>query len=195
MVCHAKVNTSVTEMSHVKKNVNKLETNCVWCNTECKQIRTPSINILYMGGFESWWYPAPLVLRELPRLIYVNSKKNSPTHCIFVLNWVCQMWRDSVQYMDVGLVFKDSLGGVSLLGMSATNWPIVPAPDDTRRWWWMWRSRWNENWHGKPKQPEENLPSATLSTTNSTRPDLASNPVRRGGKSATNRLSYGTANV
>jgi hypothetical protein len=36
-------------------------------------------------------------------------------------------------------------------------------------------------------------PSATLSTTNPTRPDPGSNPGRRGGKSATNRLSCGAA--
>jgi hypothetical protein len=36
-------------------------------------------------------------------------------------------------------------------------------------------------------------PSATLSTTNPTWPDPGSNPGRRGGKSATNRLSYGVA--
>jgi hypothetical protein len=36
-------------------------------------------------------------------------------------------------------------------------------------------------------------PSPTLSTTNTTWPDLGSNPGRRVGKSATNRLSYGTA--
>jgi hypothetical protein len=39
----------------------------------------------------------------------------------------------------------------------------------------------------------ENLPRATLSTTNPTWPDLGSNPGRRGGKPATNRLSYGAA--
>jgi hypothetical protein len=37
----------------------------------------------------------------------------------------------------------------------------------------------------------ENCPSATLSTTNPTWPDLGSNQGRRGGKTATNRLSYG----
>jgi hypothetical protein len=36
-------------------------------------------------------------------------------------------------------------------------------------------------------------PSATLSTTNPTRTDPGSNPDLRGEKSATNRLSYGTA--
>jgi hypothetical protein len=42
---------------------------------------------------------------------------------------------------------------------------------------------------------EKTCPSATLSTTNPTWPDLGSNPGRRGGKPATNRLSYGTALV
>jgi hypothetical protein len=69
-------------------------------------------------------------------------------------------------------------------------WPIVPAPDDR---WWLWSSWWNENWQGKPKDSEKPCPSATLSTTNPTWPDLGSNPGHRGGKPATNRLSYGTA--
>jgi hypothetical protein len=59
-------------------------------------------------------------------------------------------------------------------------------------WWWLWSSWWNEDSQGKPKYSEKTCPSATLSTTNSTWPDLWSNPGRRGGKSATNRLSYGT---
>jgi hypothetical protein len=84
-------------------------------------------------------------------------------------------------------------GGVRLsaLGTSATNWPIVPAPDD--RGWWMWSIRWNEKRQGKPKYSEKTCPSATLSTTNPTWPDLGSSPGRRGSKPVTNRLSYGTA--
>jgi hypothetical protein len=39
----------------------------------------------------------------------------------------------------------------------------------------------------------ENLPSAILSTTNPTWPDPCANTGRRGGKPATNRLSYGAA--
>jgi hypothetical protein len=39
----------------------------------------------------------------------------------------------------------------------------------------------------------ENLPSATSFTTNPTWPGLGSNLGRRGGKPATNRLSYDTA--
>jgi hypothetical protein len=63
-------------------------------------------------------------------------------------------------------------GGVrlSLLGMSANIWPIVPARDG--RWWWVWSSRWNENWRGKPKYSEKTCPSATLSTTNPTWPGI-----------------------
>jgi hypothetical protein len=70
-------------------------------------------------------------------------------------------------------------------------WPIVPAPDD--RWWWLWSSRSNEDWQGKPKYSEKTCRSDTLSTTNPTWPDLGSNPGCRGGKPATKRLSYGTA--
>jgi hypothetical protein len=80
---------------------------------------------------------------------------------------------------------------LSPLGTSATNWPIVSAPDD--RWWWMWSSRWNEIWQGKPKYSEKTCTSATLSTRNPTWPDLASNPDRLCGTPATNHLSYGTA--
>jgi hypothetical protein len=37
----------------------------------------------------------------------------------------------------------------SQIGTSATNWPIVPAPDDK----WVWGSRWN--WQGRPKYSEK----------------------------------------
>jgi hypothetical protein len=46
---------------------------------------------------------------------------------------------------------------------------------------------------GKPKHSEKTYPSATLSTTNPTWLDPGLNPDRRGGKPATNRLSYGAA--
>jgi hypothetical protein len=59
--------------------------------------------------------------------------------------------------------------------------------------WWWWRIWWNEDWRRKPKYWEKPFPSATLSTTNPTWPDPGSNPGRRGGKPATNRLSYGAA--
>jgi hypothetical protein len=82
-----------------------------------------------------------------------------------------------------------SWGGVrqSPLGTSATIRPIVPAPDDIR---WVWSSRWIENWQEKLKYSAKTCPSAVLSTTNSTWPDLGSNLGRRGGKPPTNGLSY-----
>jgi hypothetical protein len=51
----------------------------------------------------------------------------------------------------------------------------------------------NENWQGKPKYSEKTCPSFTLPITNPTWLDVGSNTGRRGGKPATNRLSYGTA--
>jgi hypothetical protein len=62
-------------------------------------------------------------------------------------------------------------------------------------WLWWWRILWNEDWQGKPKYSEKTCPRATLSTTNPTWPDPGLNPARRGGKPATNRLSYGAAYV
>jgi hypothetical protein len=52
--------------------------------------------------------------------------------------------------------------------------------------------KWWNVWQRKPKYSEKTCPSAALSTTNPICfPDA--NPGRRGGKSATNRFSYGTA--
>jgi hypothetical protein len=53
--------------------------------------------------------------------------------------------------------FLLALVGVRLspVGTSATNCFIVSAPDDR---WWMWSSRWNENWQGKPKNSEKTCP-------------------------------------
>jgi hypothetical protein len=78
---------------------------------------------------------------------------------------------------------------LSQFGTSTTNWPFVPTQEDR----WMWNGWWNENWLGKPKYSEKTCPDATLSTTNATWPYLNSNLGRRGGKPATNRLSYGAA--
>jgi hypothetical protein len=65
------------------------------------------------------------------------------------------------------------------------------APND--KWGWLWSNWWNEDWQGKPKYSEKTCPSATLSTTDPTWPDPCANTGRRGGKPATNRLSYGAA--
>jgi hypothetical protein len=61
-------------------------------------------------------------------------------------------------------------------------------------WLWWWRIWWNEDWQGKPNYlGKKTCPSATSSTTNPTWPDPGLNPGRRGGKPASNRLSYGAA--
>jgi hypothetical protein len=82
-------------------------------------------------------------------------------------------------------------GGVQLgpLGTAATDWPIVACPG----WLWWWRIWWNVDWQRKLKYSEKICPSATLSTANTTWPDPGSNPGRRDGKPAANRLSYGAA--
>jgi hypothetical protein len=46
---------------------------------------------------------------------------------------------------------------------------------------------------GETEVLKKTFPSATLSTTNPTWPDLGSNPGRRDGKPVTNRVSCGTA--
>jgi hypothetical protein len=56
-------------------------------------------------------------------------------------------------------------------------------------WLWWWRNWRNEDRQGKPKYSEKTCPSAT----NPTWPDPGANPGHRGGKPATNRLSYGAA--
>jgi hypothetical protein len=60
---------------------------------------------------------------------------------------------------------------------------------------WIWSNWWNKNWHWKLKYYKKSSQNATLSTTNSTWPDLGSNVRRRLGKPAINRLSCGTANA
>jgi hypothetical protein len=64
-----------------------------------------------------------------------------------------------------------------------------------RRDCWLWSNRSNAKWQVKPKYSEKTCHSVTLSTTNPTWPDPDSKPGHRGGKPATNRLSYGTAFV
>jgi hypothetical protein len=87
--------------------------------------------------------------------------------------------------------FFNLCGGT--LGTAATHSPIVPAPDD--RLGWLWRNWWNKDWQRKPKYSEKPCPSSTLSTTSPTFLYQVLNPGRRGGKPATDLLSYGAASV
>jgi hypothetical protein len=52
---------------------------------------------------------------------------------------------------------------------------------------------WNDIFAGETEELGENLPSATLSTTNPTWIDPGANPGLRGERPATNRMSHGTA--
>jgi hypothetical protein len=52
---------------------------------------------------------------------------------------------------------------------------------------------WNDIFAGETEVLGENLPSATLSTTNPTWIELGANPGLRSERPATNRLSHGTA--
>jgi hypothetical protein len=52
---------------------------------------------------------------------------------------------------------------------------------------------WNYIFAGETEELGENLPSATLSTTNPTWIDPVANPGLRGERPATNNLSHGTA--
>jgi hypothetical protein len=91
-----------------------------------------------------------------------------------------QFWHGSKFF----LCFINEHNGVvrlSPVGTSATDWTIVPAPDNR---WWVWSIWWNEIWQGKPKYSEKTCLSATLSATNRTWLDLGSNPGRRSDKSA-----------
>jgi hypothetical protein len=68
------------------------------------------------------------------------------------------------------------------LGTAPTNRPIVPAPGD-----YDGETGGMMTGRGKPKYSEKTFPSAVLSTTNPTCPDMGC----RGGKPVTNHLSYG----
>jgi hypothetical protein len=119
----------------------------------------------------------------------------SPVSCL--LERMCCRTANSfvlVNFQSSNLLIFFIASGLGLSPLHCGHfWPIVPAPDD--KWGWLWSNWWNEDWQGKPKYSEKICPSATLSTTNTTWPDPGSNPGRRGGKPATNCLSYGAAST
>jgi hypothetical protein len=123
------------------------------------------------------------------RMLCMQSGRQLTTFGGNLSNPSARFHRVTLQYIFFFLV---SYCGVRLspLGTSATIWPVVPAPDDR---WWVWSSRWNEDCQEKPKYSEKTCPSATCPP--QIPHDLGSNPSRRGGKPATNRLSYGTTSL
>jgi hypothetical protein len=126
---------------------------------------------------------------QVPSLFYCQLHRCFIPNCVYVPT---HSYGDIDVHVTCPFFFLVSWGGVRLspLGTSATNCSTVPAPDDR---WWVWSRRWNKNWQGKPKYSDKTFPTAALSTTKPTWPYLSLNPGRRGGISATNRLSYGTA--
>jgi hypothetical protein len=126
--------------------------------------------------------PCPLLRKVYRRDIGINT---STTYSEFLEQMSdCNFFKDSYTCR-INFFFK--LVGWDF-GYCGHYWPV---PDD--RWWWLWRNWWNEDWQGKPKYSEKTYLSATLSATNPTWLDPGVNPGRRGGKPATNRLSYGAA--
>jgi hypothetical protein len=96
-------------------------------------------------------------------------------------------------YHEMWFFFLVSWGGMRLSESAwyvGHFWPIVPAPD--YRWWWVEQS---VEWElaGDTEVLGENLPQCHFVHHRSQWPDLGSNPGLRGGKPATNRLSYVTA--
>jgi hypothetical protein len=85
------------------------------------------------------------------------------------------------------LFFLIRILGVESIRVHSARLPLL-AYCTCPGWLWRWRVWWNENWQGKPMYSEKTCPSATSSTINLTWPDSGSNPGRRGGKLATNRL-------
>jgi hypothetical protein len=89
------------------------------------------------------------------------------------------------------ILFNSHSGGWNWNWVHSARRPLL-AYCTCPGWLRGWRIWWNEDWRGKPKYSEKkNCPSATLSTRNLTWPEPGGNPGRRGGKPATNRLSYG----
>jgi hypothetical protein len=111
----------------------------------------------------------------------LNTSYYFPYSLYITLSEILQVWTMSINCRIVGQVrvwyavvtdlrwsARQAVYGLRLspLGTAANVWPIVPTPCD--RWWWVWSSRWIENWQGKRKYSEKTCLSVTLSTTNPT---------------------------
>jgi hypothetical protein len=156
---------------------------------------------------EPWWDVALLHPEVIPKQYwsakdlygkseFAQSLSNFNPNTIYTYLYLCGLDNFIIILKEATALLSHILkirlvgGGVQPgpLGTEATDWPIVAC----RSWIWWW---WNEDWQGKPKNSEKTRPSATLYITNPIWPNPGSNPDRRGGKPATNRLSYGAAQV
>jgi hypothetical protein len=122
---------------------------------------------------------------DFATFFFCNEKESVNTY------WIFGYLKDCEGYYRLGLmpcsfvVIRNSLSG---------EWS--PTGSTRHGGYWLPIENLVEwNWQGKPKYSEKTRPSAALSTKKSTWRDPGSNPVRRGGKLATNRLSYGAALV
>jgi hypothetical protein len=160
-------------------------------NTACRKIETLKLCVCsqywhFVEGFASFCRTLGCYPPRAHQITGQHSRKSAQkiSSLYSILSTTIHFSLQGISHTSI-VIFLVSFSGVRLspLGTSANIWPIVPAPDDR---WWVWSSRWNENWQGKPKYSEKTCPIATLSTTNPAWPDRGLNPGRRGGKPATN---------
>jgi hypothetical protein len=145
---------------------------------------------LHLSSFDCQTFYTILYIHCIHLTLHFSSSLLPVRHFLTSFCFLLLQWKS--HYLTYIIFYYYSLWGeTDSTWYCGHNWPIVLAKDD--RWWWLWSSRWNEDWQEKPKYSEETCPSVTSSITNPTWPHLGSNPSRRGGKSATNHLSYGTA--
>jgi hypothetical protein len=145
----------------------------------------------------------PEVNHEFPRSLQATSGIGPPLgHDRFLPNPFTGIlpfdatwsWYSAVKYPRRPHFFPWVGVRLSPLGTSTTVWPIAPTLPDDGWWWWAWSNRCNGNWQGKPKYSKKTCPQCHFfhHKSDMTWP-LGSNPDRRGGKPAIDRLRYGRA--
>jgi hypothetical protein len=170
-----------------KNEISKRWTNVTWCAySYYQQNRTTGITTI--SNSRKKWFPTQDTTYTTYTIISLQlsttPQKEIRTHT--ELSITCTRVITHVIFFFLFL----GVGRDRVHFSAATVWPIVPDLDD--RWRWMSSFRWNENWDGKPKCSEKTCLSASLSTANSTWPDLGLEPGRLCAKPATNRLARPT---
>jgi hypothetical protein len=153
----------------------------------CVALIVMTTETMFNEAYKLWICSSCMFLHPaLPVRQYFTQNGNQPHPSLRML-WLRNVILSSFKISNSFLLVSWCGVRLSPLGTSAT---IVAAPHDR---WWVWSSRRNEIWQGNRIYSEKTCPSATVSTTNPTWPELGSNPGRRGGKPETNRLSYDAA--